>query len=102
MLWAFDINETLLDLAPLDEVFARHTGRPGLRAEWFDLLIRTALVITASGGYQDFAALGAACARNVAGRHDRAFDEAALADLAAAMRTLPPHPDVLPALATLR
>jgi 2-haloacid dehalogenase len=64
VLWVFDVNETLLDLSALDDVLERHTGRPGLRAEWFDLLIRAALVTTAADAYRDFAQLGAACARD--------------------------------------
>ena len=102
MLWVFDVNETLLDLSPLDGVFEAHTGTPGLRAEWFDLLIRSALVVTASGGYQDFAALGATCARAVARTHGADFGEAAVAELAATMRALPAHPEVPAALAALR
>jgi len=102
MLWVFDVNETLLDLAPLDGVFERRTGVAGLRPEWFDLLIRTALVVTATDRYEDFAALGAAGARAVARRHGADFDDAAVAELGATMRTLPPHPEVRAALTTLR
>ena len=102
MLWVFDVNETMLDLSPLDEVFAKHTGTPGLRTAWFDLLIRAALTTTAAGAYRDFAQLGAACARAVAQAHGTPLDDAAVADLGAAMRALPPHPDTHPALATLR
>lgn len=91
MLMVFDINETLLDLAPLDDVL----GGAEVRTRWFDLLIHTALVVTASGRYQDFAQLAGACARTVA-------PEADLPRLAVALRSLPPHPDVEPALADLR
>ena len=102
MLCVFDVNETLLDLTPLDGVLERRTGLAGLRAEWFDLLIRTALVVTATDGYEDFAALGAAGARAVARRHGAEFDDDAVAELGATMRALPPHPEVRAALTTLR
>jgi 2-haloacid dehalogenase len=102
MLWVFDVNETLLDLAPLDGVFERRTGVAGLRSEWFDLLIRTALVVTATDRYEDFAALGAASARAVARRHGADFDDEAVAELGATIRTLPPHPEVRAALTALR
>jgi len=102
MLWVFDVNETMLDLSPLDAVFAKHTGAPGLRTAWFDLLIRAALTTTAAGAYRDFARLGADCARAVAQRHGTTLDDGAIAELAAAMRTLPAHPDTPPALAALR
>ncbi len=37
MLLVFDVNETLLDLSPLNHIFGDHR-------RWFDLLIRTATV----------------------------------------------------------
>src|SRR6266542_4293975 len=96
MLWVFDINETLLDLSPLDTVFAEEAGAAELRPAWFDLLIRTALVVSATGGYRDFAQLGAECARATA------LGDEAIVRLGATMRTLPAHPDVRGALAALR
>ena len=67
MLWVFDINETMLDLAPLDAVF-EEAGLPGRRIDWFGLLIRTALVTTATGQYRDFGRPGRrhACRRRTA------------------------------------
>ncbi|MDQ0380608.1 HAD family hydrolase [Amycolatopsis thermophila] len=91
MLLVFDINETLLDLAPLDDVL----GGTEVRTRWFDLLIHTALVVTASDRYEDFAKLAGACARTVAPGAD-------VPQLAEALRSLPPHPDVVPALDELR
>jgi 2-haloacid dehalogenase len=91
MLLVFDINETLLDLAPLDDVL----GGTEVRTRWFDLVIHTALVVTASGRYQDFAEIAGACARTVA-------PEADVPALGRTLRSLPPHPDVVPALAELR
>jgi 2-haloacid dehalogenase len=102
MLWVFDVNETLLDLAPLDEVFARHTGAPGLRAKWFDLVIHTALATTAAGEYRDFGQIGGACARAVADAHGTPLDDAGLGEIAATMRRLPAHPEVVTALTALR
>jgi 2-haloacid dehalogenase len=102
MLWVFDVNETMLDLSPLDAVFAEHTGAPQLRTRWFDLLIRAALATTAAGAYRDFAQLGVACARTVGQAHGTPLDDAAIAHLGAAMRTLPAHPDTSAALTTLR
>jgi 2-haloalkanoic acid dehalogenase type II len=96
MLWVFDINETLLDLSPLDTVFAEEAGAVELRRAWFDLLIRTALVVTAIGGYRDFAQLGADCARATG------LGDEAIARLGATMRSLPAHPDVPGALDALR
>jgi 2-haloacid dehalogenase len=102
MLWVFDVNETMLDLSPLDEVFAEHTGAPHLRTRWFDLLIRAALATTAAGAYRDFAQLGVASARAVAQAHGTPLDDSAIAHLGAAMRTLPAHPETSAALTALR
>jgi 2-haloacid dehalogenase len=98
VLVVFDINETLLDLAPLEPVFRRHTGVAGLHTRWFSLLIRSALVTTATGGYHDFGALGRICARAVADEHGAVFDDAAAGELAETMRNLPPHPEVTESL----
>jgi 2-haloacid dehalogenase len=102
MLWVFDVNETMLDLSPLDKVFAEHTGAPDLRTRWFDLLIRAALATTAAGEYRDFAQLGVASARAVTQAHGTPLDDAALAHLGETMRTLPTHPDTSTALTALR
>ncbi|MGH3750550.1 MAG: hypothetical protein ACRDT8_24515, partial [Micromonosporaceae bacterium] len=102
MLWVFDINETMLDLAPLDEVFARHAGTAAARREWFDLLIHTALVTTTAGRYEDFSQIGADCARTVARRRGGGFSDAGVRELAAEMRRLPAHPEAPGALAALR
>jgi 2-haloacid dehalogenase len=101
VLWVFDINETMLDLAPLDAVFDE-AGLPGRRTAWFDLLIHAALVTTATGQYRDFGQLGGAAIKTIAER-----DGVTLADdipqrLGATMRSLPAHPEVPDALSALR
>ena len=102
MLWVFDINETMLDMAPLDGVFERLAGSPDARREWFELLIRSALVATAAGQYRDFGRLGAACAEAVSRGRGREVSREAASHLASAMRELPAHPDVARALPALR
>lgn len=102
MLWVFDVNETLLDLTPLDAVFARHTGTADLRATWFDLVIHTALATTAAGQYRDFSQIGGASARTVADANGTPLTDGGLAEIAATMRQLPAHPDVPTALSALR
>jgi len=92
---AFDVNETLLDLAALDTTL----GGPELRREWFGLAIHTVLTVTATGGYRDFAGIAGDAALEVAARHGR---EADLGAIAAGLRSLPAHPDVVAGLAKLR
>jgi len=87
VLCVFDVNETLLDLTPLDEVF----GSPDARREWFARVIHTALTITATGGYRDFAEIAGAAA----GEQQRA-------KVGPVLRSLPAHPDVPGGLTRLR
>ena len=95
MLCVFDVNETLLDLAAMDDL----VGGPELRREWFGLAIHTVLTVTATGGYRDFAGIAGEAATEVAARHGRAVD---LAKIGAGLRSLPAHPDVEEGLSKLR
>ena len=92
MRYVFDINETMLDLADLDAEF----GSSDLRRAWFTLVLRTSHVSAATGDYRDFAEIGAAAG------HYLGVDDEAMQRVARRMRTLPPHPDVLPGLQRLR
>ncbi|WAL69936.1 haloacid dehalogenase type II [Amycolatopsis cynarae] len=102
MLCVFDVNETLLDLAPLDEVFLELTGSADARREWFALVIHTALSVTAAGGYRDFAEIAGAAAGAIVGRHGREASDEQRKKVGATLRSLPPHPEVPGALARLR
>ena len=97
----FDVNETLLDLSVLDPWFDETLGI-GARREWFALAIQAALVTTATRRYESFAELGAACFVSVARRRNRQAGPADVEHLRGAMASLPPHPDVRPALTALR
>ncbi len=98
----FDVNETLLDLAALDPIFAAAFGDAGARREWFAEALRLAFVSTLVGRDPDFAAVGQAALRLVADRHGLPPAADPVAHVAARMRALPPHPDVPDALARLR
>ncbi|WP_295700514.1 haloacid dehalogenase type II [Lapillicoccus sp.] len=104
MLWLFDINETLLDLAPVEAVLQDAAGRPGsaLLDVWFDTLIQTALTLTAAGRYEDFGRLGALVAADVVDRAGGTWGDEALAALRSAFGSLPAHADVVPAFDALR
>jgi 2-haloacid dehalogenase len=94
----FDVNETLLDLTAMDETFTDLTGDPDARREWFDLVIRTALTVTAAGSYRDFAEIAGTCAAAVLARHGHQPTDADRQAIGAALRALPAHPDVPGAL----
>jgi 2-haloacid dehalogenase len=98
----FDVNETLLDLGPLQESVGRALGgRPELLTLWFTTMLQYSLVSTVADRYRDFGEIGAACLRMVAKNHGAELGEDAARRALAPMRTLPPHPDVAPALARL-
>ena len=102
MLCIFDVNETLLDLAALDEFFDEVTGTPRARQEWFSLMIHSALTLTAARAYRPFGEIGAACLPPVAARHGRAVTRDHQRELGERMRRLPAHPDAGAAMRSLR
>ena len=87
---AFDVNETLLDLSPLDAVL----GGPQARTGWFSLMLQLSFVGAITGRYVDFTSAQRA-ALEMLGHDD---PEPVLAQ----MRRLPAHPDAAPALDQLR
>lgn len=101
MVITFDLNETLLDLRGVDEVFARIFGDASVRREWFSLLIHNSLITTVMGLRSDFVSLGAASLEMVAERHGLAPGSADGKAIAEAMTSMPPHPDARPALEAL-
>lgn len=102
MLCVFDVNETLLDLAALDDFFAGLTGTPAARREWFGLMLHSALTLTAARQYRTFGEIGAACLLPVVAAHGGSATPDHQRELAERMRRLPPHPDAADALRRLR
>jgi 2-haloacid dehalogenase len=98
----FDVNETLLDLRALDAPFERVFGDAGVRREWFQQLLQSALVSTITGPYVDFGAIGRAALEMVASRRDRRISEEDTTSILGSIRRLPPHPEVREALRRLR
>jgi 2-haloacid dehalogenase len=102
VLCVFDVNETLLDLAALDEFFADLTGTPEARPEWFRLLIHNAVTLTAARRYRPFGEIAAACLPAVAARHGRTATAEDQRELGSRLRHLPAHPDAVEAIGKLR
>ena len=96
----FDINETLLDLAPLRTSIERIL--PGAAELWFTTMLQYATAMNLAGRFAPLPEIGAAALRMLAeGRGIALSPRQAQAALAAITR-LPAHPDVAPALARLR
>lgn len=86
---AFDVNETLLDLSPLDPLL----GGADVRKRWFAQMLQIAFVGGLTGNYVDFPTAQRAALTMLG------LDNAG--EVAARMRELPLHPDVVPALERL-
>ncbi|WP_422743940.1 haloacid dehalogenase type II [Mycobacterium sp. WMMD1722] len=83
---AFDVNETLLDLRALDPLL----GGAEQRTRWFAQMLQVAFVGGLTENYVDFPTAQRAALQMLGiGGAD---------EIAAAMRRLPLHPDVVPAL----
>jgi 2-haloacid dehalogenase len=98
----FDVNETLLDLQPLQPHFERHFGDRRVMGEWFGLLLRLSLVATVTRTYRPFDLFGREALLTTARKHGLDLEATVPDTILDTMAHLPPHPDVIPALTQLQ
>ena len=98
----FDVNETLLDLTPVKQGINEVLQDEGGAALWFSTMLHHSLVMTVSGQHADLMAIGAAALQMLAGNRGIALGASEVRQAMSAMRSLPAHPDVLPALERLK
>lgn len=98
----FDINETVLDLSSLRPRFATAFGDEGLTATWFSMLLHSSTVCIVTGVRSDFATLAGNMLDALAARHGVDLPDAVRAGILGGFASLPPHPDIKPALTRLR
>lgn len=98
----FDVNETLLDLAALDEHFGRIFGDAAVRQAWFGQMIQSALVSIVTDAYSDFGAIGGAALQMTAERQGVELSDEDRDSILTTVPKLPPHPEVEESLARLR
>ncbi len=98
----FDVNETLLDLAPLRAEFERAFGDPAAASRWFAQLLQLSLIATVTETYHDFTRLGAEALLLTARRAGVDLDADGRERILGTMRALPPHADAAAALSRLR
>ena len=102
----FDVNETLLDLSALDPHFERIFGdaavNAGVRTEWFETMIQSAMLGIITDTYHDFGAVAKGALEAVAARKDMTLSETDTKTVVGQVRNLPPHPDVVEALTLLQ
>ena len=98
----FDVNETLLDLAALDPLFDDLLGDAALRPQWFASMLQLSFVAGLTGQYVDFSTAQRGALQMTAARAGKQLSTEEVETVVNAMRRLPPHPDVPPALTRLR
>lgn len=98
----FDVNETLLDVAPLKQKVSDLLQNPTGGTLWFTTMLHYSLVLTVSGQYKPFPEIGAAALQMLARNSDVSLSQEDAMALMADMKSLAPHPDVQPALKRLQ
>lgn len=99
----FDVNETLLDLAPLkNSVGHALGGREDLLPLWFSTMLHYSLVETLSDEYHSFGEIGAAALMMVADVQgiELTYNQAKTS-IVIPLSSLPAHADVIPGLEVL-
>jgi len=97
----FDVNETLLDLSPLEIDFEDVFGTSAPLGEWFARMLHGALVANQLDDYRAFGVIGVEALLLVAERHGVDLDEATATEVVTRLAILPAHLDVIPALERL-
>ncbi|WP_022952092.1 haloacid dehalogenase type II [Leucothrix mucor] len=94
----FDVNETLLDITILEPFFERVFHNPLMMRNWFAELILYSQAMTVSGLYEPFGSLAVGTLKMVGANHQISISDDDIAEFKSLMGSLPPHPDVKPAL----
>jgi 2-haloacid dehalogenase len=98
----FDVNETLLDIEAISPLFARVFGDRQVLREWFGQLVLYSGVVTLSGVYQDFGALGQGVLRMLGDIYKVDIHSTDIEELRTRMLNMPAHPDVPEGLRSLK
>src|ERR1700746_3791117 len=98
----FDVNETLLDLQTMEPTFQRIFGDKRDMRLWFANLIMYSSALTVAGCYVPFTDIGAAVMTMLADTKGITIDARDKKELTERFSTMPPHPEVPPALRKLR
>ena len=98
----FDVNETLLNLAPLKRRIGDILLDPGKAELWFATTLQYSLAMTVAGQYAAFPDIGAAVLQMLARNSNIAMSAEDAKQVLSVMRELAPHLDVAPALKRLK
>jgi 2-haloacid dehalogenase len=97
----FDVNETLSDMAPLGQAFAREGVPEGLARTWFTGILRDGFAIAAAGGNTPFAGIAQDSLHRLLEEHGVPTAPASVERIMDTMRSLGVHPDVVPGVEAL-
>jgi 2-haloacid dehalogenase len=98
---AFDVNETLLDLRALDPMFEAAFGDAAARGLWFAQMLQLSFTGTITDRYVDFTTAQRAALVMLAARLGVEVGQETIDAIVGAMSSLPPHEEVVHALARL-
>ncbi len=98
----FDVVETMLDTGSLDSIFESSFGSKGVRRQWFDVVQRSVLLLTAVNSYVDFTGISKAALDIVARSLEIDPPPEEKQKVIDAMKTMQPHADVREGLERLR
>jgi len=98
----FDVNETLLDLRALRPHFESAVGTTEAMGEWFARMLHGSLVANHLGRYRPFGEIGIEALFALGQQRRSGFEVEDAARVVERMRSLPPHPEVIPAIERLR
>ncbi len=98
---AFDVNETLLSLAPIRTRLEAIFGVDPPVGEWFARMLHGSLVANAIDNYRSFGDIGVEALLTVAVKRGLSLRGEEAVDVVAEMMSLPPHPEVSAALERL-
>jgi 2-haloacid dehalogenase len=99
---AFDVNETLLDLAALDPLFEETFGDAGSRQQWFAQMLQLAFVGGLVDRYVDFTTAQRGALHMLGALRGVELGDSERERILDGMRTLPAHPEVPGALDRIR
>lgn len=98
----FDVNETLLNIAPLKDKVAEVLLDPDAPELWFTTMLQYSLAATVSGQYFAFPDIGAAVLRMLARNSDVTISHEDAKATLSIMKSLPAHKDVEAGLRRLK
>ena len=97
----FDVNETLLDMAPIKKAINQELESEQASALWFTKLLYYSLAESVTGKYRDFGEIGSATLEMTAQQLSVKISEERIKELVGMMKNLEAHKEVKQALQDL-